>query len=55
MIPKVTIGKYNGDDCYSWAVFVNGRPAMTGLGREQARFHRKQLKDKYRDQRRITH
>lgn len=38
--PKVTIRKYGGDDLYSWAVFVDGRPVMTGLGRREAQYQR---------------
>ncbi len=47
---KVTIRKYNGDDIYSWAVFVGDRiahPTLTGLARRQAQYYR----DKIRQQR----
>lgn len=43
--PKVTTRKYNGDDAYSWAVFVNGQVVrdLTGLNRSQATFYKKQI------------
>ena len=34
------IRKYRGDDLYSWALFVHGDPAMTGLSRHSAQFER---------------
>ena len=37
----VTISKYGGDDLYSWAVFVNNRPVVTGLSREEAQYHKR--------------
>ena len=39
--PKITARKYMGDDAYSWAVFVNGRPTYTGLMRQQVPYYRK--------------
>lgn len=39
-----TIKKYMGDDIYSWAVFKNGIPILTGLSRSEAQYHRDQLK-----------
>lgn len=47
MKPKITVRKYNGDDCYSWAVFRDGRPVFTGLSRDQARYYRKQAEKGY--------
>lgn len=29
-----------GDDAYSWAVFVDGRPAVTGLSRGQVAYYK---------------
>lgn len=40
---KISAKKYGGDDCYSWAVFVRGRPAMTGLGRSEVDYYKRQL------------
>ncbi len=40
---KITARKYEGDDCYSWAVFVRGIPAMTGLGRSEVDYYKRQL------------
>lgn len=43
---KVTIRKWNGDDMYSWAVFVNGSviPGLSGLSRSEAQHWREQVK-----------
>jgi hypothetical protein len=45
---RVRIAKYGGDDKYSWAVFVDGKTAVTGLSRDEAKYHqgilRKQLR-----------
>lgn len=43
---KVTIRKWNGDDFYSWAVFVDGRVVrgLTGLNRRQAQYYRDTIK-----------
>lgn len=35
---RVKIAKYMGDDAYSWAVFLDGRPVMTGLSRSEAQY-----------------
>jgi hypothetical protein len=29
-----------GDDLYSWALFINGKPAYTGMGRREAEWRR---------------
>lgn len=44
---KVTVSKYMGDDAYSWAVFANGRPVVTGLSRREAAYHKKQITEMY--------
>lgn len=43
--PKITAKKFGGDDAYSWAVFIDGRPAYTGLARSQVPYY-KQLAEK---------
>lgn len=40
VISRVKIRKYNGDDHYSWAVFVDGRPIITGLSQHSANFEK---------------
>lgn len=47
--PKVTAKKYMGDDAYSWAVFIDGRPAFTGLCRSQVAHYRKVAEQGYKD------
>ena len=59
---KYTIRKYDGDDCYSWAVFRkdslpkghrgpvfygDARPVYSGLSREQARYFKDILEEKH--------
>lgn len=33
--------KFRGNDAFSWAVFVNGRPVLTGLSRAEASYQKK--------------
>lgn len=40
---KVTSRKYMGDDSASHAVFVAGRPVMTGLTRAEVGFYKRQV------------
>ena len=39
---RVTARKYMGDDLYSWAVFIDGRPFVTGLGRSEVPYYKEQ-------------
>jgi hypothetical protein len=41
MAAKITAAKYGGDDAYSWAVFVDGRPAFTGLSRPEVAHYKR--------------
>lgn len=47
--PKITAKKFGGDDAYSWAVLVNGRPAFTGLTRSQVPYYRKKAEAGYKE------
>ena len=47
--PKVTAKKFGGDDAYSWAVFIDGRPAFTGLMRSQVPYYRKMAEQRFKD------
>jgi hypothetical protein len=40
--PRITARKYGGDDAYSWAVFIDGSPMVTGLTRREVPYHKKQ-------------
>lgn len=55
---KFTVRKFNGDDCYSWAVFRKddlpkghrgivfwgeARPAVSGCSRSEANYHKRSL------------
>lgn len=43
--PKITARKYEGDDAYSWAVFIDGRPFVTGLSRREVHYYKKLARD----------
>lgn len=36
------IAKHEGDDKYSWALFINGRPAYNGMSKSEAEWRRKE-------------
>ena len=38
---KITAKKYMGDDTGSWAIFVNGRPVVTGLTKREISYYKK--------------
>jgi len=38
--PRVTMRKHEGDDLYSWAVFVDGRVKWNGMSRSEATWRR---------------
>lgn len=45
MKSRITARKYEGDDAYSWAVFVDGRPLVTGLSRREVPYYKKQAEE----------
>jgi hypothetical protein len=45
--PKITAKKYLGNDKYSWAVFVDGKPAFTGLYISEVPYYKNLLRQKY--------
>ena len=38
---RVTARKFQGDDKYSWAVFIDGRPMVTGLGQSEVDYYKR--------------
>lgn len=46
-VRNVKIKKWNGNDAYSWAVFVDGKlvQGLTGLNRAQALHYRDQIRN----------
>jgi hypothetical protein len=42
---RVTSSKYQGDDHFSHAVFIDGRPYVTGLGKREVSHYKKQAID----------
>lgn len=45
MKSKVTARKYGGDDAYSWAVFIEGKPLVTGLSRREVPYYKAQAEE----------
>lgn len=43
---RVTVAKWNGDDQYSFAVFLDGKviPDLTGLNQNQARHYQRMVR-----------
>ena len=39
---RVTSSKYQGDDHFSHAVFIDGRPYVTGLSKREVPYYKKQ-------------
>lgn len=35
------IGHFEGDDVYSWALFIDGHPVYTGMSKSEAAWRRK--------------
>lgn len=42
---KVTVKKHNGDDAYSYAVFLEGRVKYAGLTRSEAKYYKAQVEN----------
>lgn len=40
---RVTARKHMGDDAYSWAVFVDDRPVVTGLSKREVPYWKRRL------------
>ena len=32
-----------GDDQYSWAIFLDGRPVLEGIGRDEVDYYKRQV------------
>jgi len=39
----ISAKKHGGDDAYSWAVFVKGRPQMEGLSQSEVPYYKRQI------------
>lgn len=51
---KITARKYEGDDAGSWAIFVDGRPVMTGLTRREVPYAKKQATERFADKKEVS-
>lgn len=40
MKSRITARKYQGDDAGSWAVFIDGKPMVTGLTRREVPYYK---------------
>lgn len=47
--PRITARKYEGDDAYSWAVFVDDHPFVTGISRSQVPYYKKRALEAWRE------
>ncbi len=45
MRSRITARKYMGNDLYSWAVFLDGRPVVTGLSRGEVAYWKRRIAD----------
>ena len=43
---RIKARKYVGDDLYSWAVFIDARPWVTGLGRSEVPYYKRRAQEK---------
>lgn len=43
MAATITAKKYMGDDKSSWAIFVDGRPVVTGLTRSEVPYWKRRV------------
>jgi hypothetical protein len=43
MIKRITARKFEGDDQYSWTIFLDGRPVMTGLSKREVPYCKKEV------------
>ena len=43
---RVTARKHEGDDAYSWAVFIDGRPWVTGLTKPEVSHYKRKAERK---------
>lgn len=44
---KITARKWAGDDAASWAIFVDGRPIVSGLTRREVAYHKKKIAERF--------
>jgi hypothetical protein len=40
---SITARKYGGDDSYSWAIFRDNRPILTGLSKPEVDYYKRQV------------
>lgn len=38
---RISYSKYQGDDHWSWAVFIDGLPFVTGLGKNEIPYYKR--------------
>lgn len=44
---RVTAGIYSmGDDIYSWAVFLDGYPVITGISKSQTAYYKRMVRER---------
>ena len=50
---RITARKYEGDDAYSWAVFIDGKPMVTGLTKSEIPYYKKIALEKLQDKKTV--
>lgn len=43
---RISASKYQGDDHYSWAVFIDGLPFVTGLAKDEVSYYKQRAVDR---------
>jgi hypothetical protein len=51
---RITVKKWGGNDMHSWAVLVDGKPAVTGLGKNEVNYYKNMVMKKLRDKPHLT-
>ena len=48
-MPKITARKWEGDDMYSWAVFIDNQVFVSGLSKRQVDYYKKLAKQTWEE------
>jgi len=51
---RYTMKKYEGDDKYSWAVFKDGKPILTGESRHLASYYLKMFRKEEKQRKEVS-
>ena len=51
---EYTVKRYEGDDIYSWAVFKNNKPILTGQSRREASYYLKKFREDEKQRKEVS-